>query len=83
MNENDSEAARMMREGSTELFKYGTVDPSHDTGDARVRFDGEEEAGVVGHAHVEPYVDGSGPSANDRVMMMRHGKSWVILGRVV
>lgn len=84
MNERNDDISAIMREGSTELFRYGTVDADHAGGTgARVRMDGEDDPGVVGHGYVQAYDGSTAPAANERVMMMRYGKKWVILGKVI
>ena len=65
------------QQASTEVFKFATVDQDYASGLPRVRMDGEEDLGVVGHHYV-----GDPPLAQERVMMVRHGKQWVIVGKV-
>jgi hypothetical protein len=62
----------------SDLIRFGTVDAAYAGGAARpkVLFDGETIMGTKTYPWITAVV------ANDRVMMLRGGHTWVVLGKV-
>lgn len=59
-------------------FALGTVSSGYTSGKPSVRFDGEDSASVKTY----PYLSGYSPTANDRVLLARVGRTWTVLGKV-
>lgn len=61
------------------IVRMGTIDPSYEgAGRPRVQFDGDDSESVRRFAYLASYA----PTAGDRVLLLRAGSSWVIVGRV-
>lgn len=57
--------------------RLGTVDPSDGgSGGVKVTFDGETTVGTVAY----PYIGARRPEASDRVVLLRQGRGYVVLG---
>ena len=70
-------AARMSAEEIlVNVVKLGTVDAGYTTGRPRVKFDGE----TTTSSRQYPYVNAV--AANDRVLMVRAGHTWVVVGKI-
>jgi hypothetical protein len=67
--------------GQETLTRLGTIDPDYSGSPnflPRVQFDGEDVVAEEGFTFLEPYQ----PAAGDRVLLLRTGKTWVILGEI-
>jgi len=62
--------------GKSQQVKLGVVDPAYTSGAARVKFDGETVMGT------RTYVALQSVAANDRVVLLPVGRTYVILGSV-
>ena len=60
-------------------FRLGAIASGYTSGRPQVQFDGESSASTKQY----PYLDSYTPAADDRVLVARVGKTWVILGKVV
>lgn len=70
---------RIVREEREQKFALGTIPSDYSSGLPNVRFDEETQASV----RERPYLDSYTPAANDRVLLARVGRGWVVLGKVV
>lgn len=61
------------------LFWLGTIPSDYVSGRPKVQFDGEGVASSKQYPYLSPYT----PGANHRVLLVRVGNGWVILGRIV
>jgi len=62
-----------------DVYRLAKVVPEYLSGRPKVIFDGEEEEGGREYPHLDSY----SPAAGDRVILMRAGRTWVILGKIV
>lgn len=70
------------RNEKSDLVKMGTIDPAYNgtvgvTG-AKVKFDGESAVSGRGYLPLASYT----PVVNHRVLLLRAGNTWVILGKI-
>ena len=56
-----------------------TVDAGYAGGRPQLVFDGEDAASGRTYAYVSSYT----PAAGDRVLLLRSGRTWVVIGKVV
>lgn len=56
-----------------------TIDAGYVGGRPRLIFDGEDAASPRTYTHLSSYT----PAAGDRVQLLRSGRTWVIVGKVV
>lgn len=59
--------------------RLAVVNPAHAGGRPRVTFDGETTLSTKTYAYLSSYT----PTANDRVLLVPSGTSYVIVGKVV
>lgn len=59
--------------------RLATIDPAYASGRPRVTFDGETTLST----RLYPYLSSYAPAAGDRVLLLRSGRTWVVLGKVV
>lgn len=59
--------------------KLGKVSSTYVSGRPTVVFDGETTASTRTYPHLSSYA----PAANDRVLLIGAGTTWVVLGKVV
>ena len=60
-------------------FKLATVVALFETGAAKIRFDGEEEASEKQYSYLSSYQ----PTINDRIIVAVISGTYVILGKIV
>lgn len=66
--------------GKTEAFaRLGTIPASYISGRPTVLFDGE----AVASTKTYPYLSTYTPTASHRVLLIRSGATWVVVGRVL
>lgn len=56
----------------------GTIPATYTTGLPTIQFDGETQASAKTYPYVASYI----PKANDRVMLVKQGHGWVIVGSI-
>ncbi|PZN05072.1 MAG: hypothetical protein DIU76_08290 [Bacillota bacterium] len=61
------------------LVRLGTIPAGYTSGRPQVQWDGE----TAPSSRTYPYLSSYTPAAGDRVLAVRAGRTWVILGRVV
>lgn len=66
------------REPGDKSAKIGTIDPAYVTGDPKILFDGEDVLSEKKYPFLAPY----SPRANDRVVLIPVGHSYVVLGAI-
>lgn len=59
--------------------RLGTVDPAYGSGRPKLTFDGESTLSGKAYPHLSSYA----PAAGDRVLLLRAGRTWVVIGKVV
>lgn len=59
--------------------RLGTIDPAYVAGRPQVTFDGESTISGKQYPHLSAYA----PTAGDRVLLLRAGRTWVVIGKVV
>lgn len=64
---------------SGSLVRLGTISTGYTSGRPQVQWDGETAPSSRTYPHLASYT----PAAGDRVLAVRAGRTWVILGRVV
>lgn len=69
----------LTRPGQCRTNLLGTIASSYTSGRPRVLFDGESVLG----AKVYPVLGSYSPAANDRVLLVPVGTSYVIVGKIV
>ena len=60
-------------------IRHGTIPAGYTTGMPTVQFDGDTAAS--GRRY--PYVSSYTPTANDRVVLVRSGSTWLVLGKII
>lgn len=81
---NESEFVRILesfydsKTGGEKTFRLGKISPTYTSGLPKVLLDGDDGVGDVTYPHLFSYV----PSANDRVLLIRFGTSYLILGKI-
>lgn len=60
------------------VVALGTIDPSYMGGRPRVQFDGEGRYSE----RTYPYLASYTPQPGDRVLLVRAGRTWVVVGRI-
>lgn len=84
LNMNESEFVRILesfydsKAGGEKTFRLGKVSPTYTSGLPKVLLDGDDGVGDVTYPHLFSYA----PSANDRVLLIRFGTSYLILGKI-
>lgn len=63
--------------GVSAIIRFGTVTDA--TGRPRVQLDGEDAATTRRYPYLASYT----PTVNDRVMLVRGGSTWVVVGKIV
>lgn len=58
--------------------RLGKIDPAYSTGLPKVMWDGEANLSTRSYPHLASY----SPAADDRVLAVRSGRTWVIVGKV-
>ena len=58
-------------------FALGSVDPAYSAGNPRILFDGETIVSAKTYSHLANY----SPAANDRVILAKVSKSYLVLGK--
>jgi hypothetical protein len=61
------------------VFRIGTIDPAYTGGRPAVIFDGETKVSQKKY----PYLSSYSPTANDKVLLCRVAKSYIIIGKVI
>lgn len=61
------------------VVRMGTVDPAYTSGRPTIIFDGETVASVKTYPYLASYT----PVASHRVLLLRAGHAWVVLGRIL
>jgi hypothetical protein len=61
------------------LVALGTVTSDYTSGRPKVKFDRDASASNKTYGYVSSY----SPAANDRVVLLRSGGTWVIIGKLV
>lgn len=64
---------------STTYYKLGTIDTAHTSGSPKVTFDGESVVSTKTYTRLSSYT----PTANDRVLLLVVGATYVILGKII
>lgn len=59
--------------------RLGTIPATYSSGRPTVQFDGESVASTKTY----PYLSSYTPTAGHRVLLVRSGSTWVVVGRVV
>jgi hypothetical protein len=67
------------KQGQDRIFRIGTVEPSYSSGLPKVLLDGDDGLGDVRYTHLSSY----SPSSNDRVLLVRFGTTYIIIGEIV
>lgn len=49
------------------------------SGGVQIQFDGESQASTKTYKRISPYT----PTVGDRVLLVRAGRTWVVLGKIV
>lgn len=62
-----------------EAIKLATVDPAYAAGRPKITFDGETTLSTKTYPYLASYT----PGANDRVLLVQSGHTWVIIGEIV
>lgn len=62
-----------------QVFRFAAIDPSYTSGRPKVKFDGETALSGRTYTYLASYT----PAANDKVLMVKAGHSWVIIGKIV
>lgn len=81
---NESEFVRILesfydsKTGGEKTFRLGKISPTYTSGLPKVLLDGDDGVGDVTYPHLFSYT----PSANDRVLLIRFGTSYLILGKI-
>lgn len=84
LNMNESEFVRILesfydsKTGGEKTFRLGKISPTYTSGLPKVLLDGDDGVGDVTYPHLFSYA----PSANDRVLLIRFGTSYLILGKI-
>lgn len=73
------QATNGFKPSSSSNFRLATIDPTYTSGKPSVTFDGESTVSTKTFTYLGSYT----PVASDRVLMVRVGSSWVILGEVI
>ncbi len=73
-------AASALPDAADMTTRLGTIDAAYSSGRPRVLFDGE--ASLTGITQTYPYVNSYTPVAGHRVLLLKSGSTWVILGCV-
>lgn len=66
-------------QGLDNWVKQGWIDSGYTSGKPKVRFVGEDEIGEKTYPYLSSYV----PAASDRVLMVRLGKTFIIVGKIL
>lgn len=66
------------KEPGNRSAKIGTIDPAYVSGDPRILFDGEDDVSEKAYPFLAPY----SPRANERVVLLPVGHSYVVLGAI-
>jgi len=61
------------------IITLGTVDSGYVSGRPRIVFDGESSASTKTY----PYLARYSPTANDRVLLIKAGSTWVVVDKIV
>lgn len=59
--------------------RLGTVDPAYASDRPKITFDGESTISGKQYPHLSFYA----PTAGDRVLLLRAGRTWVVIGKVL
>jgi hypothetical protein len=59
--------------------KQGWIDAAYTSGNPRIRFAGEDVPGEKTYPYLASYT----PTANDHVLLVRLGKTYIIINRIV
>lgn len=59
--------------------KLGTIPGTYASGRPTVQFDGESSASTQTY----PYLSSYTPAADDRVVLLRVGAAWLVMGKVI
>lgn len=59
------------------LFKIGKIDPDHESGDAKIVFDGETTVSGKTYKSI-----GYTPVADDKVLLAKVAETYLILGKI-
>lgn len=78
-----SAAARASRVLQPSRPRLGKVAGADSRGNPRVQGDGEQSASRRGYGQLHSYSASSPPEAGDRVLLRRHGKDWLVAGKVI
>lgn len=73
------ELVRAMVRGGGLESKLGKVPGTYSSGRPTIIFDGETTASTRTYPYLSSYV----PAANDRVLLIGAGNTWVVLGKVI
>jgi hypothetical protein len=66
-------------DGITYITALGTVTSDYVSGKPKVRFDANDAASGMTY----PYLASYAPAANDRVLLIKQGHGWVVVGKVM
>lgn len=72
-------AHELKQHNANPIVRLGTVAADYTSGLPAVLMDGDETASGKKYAHLASYT----PAANERVLLLKAGSTWVIAGKII
>lgn len=76
---NRKSVEQQVQSATTGLFRLGRVDPDYSEGRPSIIFSGE----TVKSGKKYPYLSSYQPKANDKILLVAVGNSYVIIGKII